>query len=44
MGDCQEKIHGCSNLNVPTWDLEFHVCTYVSNLAIGAMLAQNPIM
>jgi hypothetical protein len=31
-------------LIIPTWDLEFHVCTYVSNLAIGAMIAQNPFM
>jgi hypothetical protein len=26
----------------PNWQLEFHVHTYASLLAIGAMLAQNP--
>jgi hypothetical protein len=31
-------------LIAPTWDLEFHAHTYVSNLAIGVMPAQNPIM
>jgi hypothetical protein len=31
-------------LIVPTWDLEFHVHTHASNLAIIVMLAQNPIM
>jgi hypothetical protein len=27
----------------PNWKLEFHVDTHVSLLAIGAMLAHNPI-
>jgi hypothetical protein len=27
----------------PNWELEFHVHTYASRLAIGAILAQNPI-
>jgi hypothetical protein len=30
-------------LIAPKWDMEFHNHTNVSNLAVGAMLAQNPI-
>jgi hypothetical protein len=26
----------------PNWQLEFHVHTYASLLAVGVMLAQNP--
>ena len=29
-------------LIAPRWDLEFHVHTNASDLAVGAMLAQNP--
>jgi hypothetical protein len=29
-------------LIAPRWDLEFHIHTDASNVAIGAMLAQNP--
>jgi hypothetical protein len=27
----------------PNWELEFHVHTYASLLAVGVMLAYNPI-
>jgi len=27
----------------PHWDVEFHVHTYIFNLIVGVMLAQNPI-
>jgi hypothetical protein len=30
-------------LIAPRWDLEFHIHTNASNLAVGAMLVQNPI-
>ncbi len=42
LGLDQVKIHG-TNSNTSKWQLEFHVHTYASLLAVGAMLAQNPI-
>jgi hypothetical protein len=47
--ECQEASKAikqwyldASILVAPRWDMEFHVYTYVSNLAVEAMLAQNP--
>jgi hypothetical protein len=39
----QAEIHGSTDLIPPNWQLEFHVHTNASLLAIGAILAQNPI-
>jgi hypothetical protein len=37
----KQKYLDAPILVTPKWDMEFHVHTYASNLAIGAMLVQN---
>jgi hypothetical protein len=48
-GKCQTTWENIKNpyiqapiLNSPNWKLEFHVHIYASQLAVGAILAQNP--
>jgi hypothetical protein len=36
------QYKNASILIAPRWELEFHVHTDASNVAMGAMLAQNP--
>jgi hypothetical protein len=38
----QAKVHGNIDIIPPNWQLEFHVHTNASLLAVGAMLAHNP--
>ncbi len=43
LGSSQETLYGCIHFDFISLGLEFHVHTNASNMAIGVMLAQNPI-
>jgi len=42
MGSHQATLYGCTNSHSTKWDIDFHVHSNASNLAMGVILAQNP--